>query len=120
MYGTKQQTNNIDTSKPLTPKEIKFLQSKLGTALYYARIMDYTTITVVNNISLLRTKVTKNTNKLINKLFDYIYTNPDAKLMFQKSDMILKGHSDGSYLYVKNSWSRAAGHYYMGDNIPIH
>jgi len=65
--------------------------------------MDYTTITVVNDISLLQTKATENTNKLMNTLFDYIYTNPDAKLMFQKSDMILKVHSDGSYLSVKNS-----------------
>ena len=34
--------------------------------------------------------------------------------------MILKVHSDGSYLLVLNSRSRAAGYYYMGDNIPIY
>ena len=36
VYSPKKQINNINTSKPLSPKEIKLLQSKLGIALYYA------------------------------------------------------------------------------------
>lgn len=81
--------------------------------------MDYTTITTENDISLLQIKVTNNTNNLIITLFDYLHTNPSTKLKFCKSNIILKVHSSGLYLSVMNSRSRAAGYYYMGDNIHI-
>ena len=73
----------------------------------------------MNNIVILETKVTNNTNKLIGTLLDYLYTIPDAKLIFQKLDIILKIYSDRSYLSVINSRSRVVGYYFMGDNIPI-
>ena len=73
----------------------------------------------MNNVAILEIKVTNNTKKLIGTLLDYLYTIPNAKLMFQKLDMILKIYSNGSYLSVINSRSRVAGNYFMGDNIPI-
>ena len=72
-----------------------------------------------NDISINQTTATSTTNKYMTELFDYLYTNLNAKVKFRASDMILKIHSDGSYLSVAKSRSRAGGFYYLGDNVPI-
>ena len=59
-------------------------------------MLDYTTLTTINNIAIFQTKATNNINKLTGTLLDYLYTNPNAKLKFRKSNMILKVHLDGS------------------------
>ena len=57
-------------------------------------------------------------------MLDYLATNPNAKVRFYPSDMILNVHSDASYLSAKHAKSRAAGHFFLGwepDNKrPIH
>ena len=116
-YRVKCQTANINTSKPLPPEKLKLLQSKLGTIYYYSRMMDLTTLVANNDISINQASATFNTNDKMNKLMDYLCTNSNAKIKYRVSDMILKIHSDGSYLSVSNSRSRAGGYYYLGDNI---
>ena len=117
-YRVKCQTANINTSKPLPPEKLKLLQSKLGTIYYYSRMMDLTTLVANNDISINQASATFNTNDKMNKLMDYLCTNSNVKIKYRVSDMILKIHSDGSYLSVSNSRSRAGGYYYLGDNIP--
>ena len=47
-------------------------------------------------------------------MLDYLVTNPNAKVRFYPSDMILNVHSGVSYLSAKNAKSRAAGHFFLG------
>ena len=119
MRGLYQQTVNIDTSILLLPKGIKLLQSKLEISQYCTQIIDCTTLPGVNEISLLQTKATSNTNKLIYILFDYACANLDTKLIFYKCNMILKAHSGSFYLLVINSRSRATEYFCIGDDMPL-
>jgi hypothetical protein len=118
-YGKHPQNTVIDDSTPLSKDNIHLIQSIIGTVLYYGRIIDNTILPAVNDISLEQSSATQKTQDKVNTLLDYLHTNPIAKLKFRKSDMILKIHSDGSFLSVSKSRSRAGGYYYMGDNIPI-
>ena len=55
--------------------------------------------------------------------FDYMATNPDAKIRYYASDMVLNVHSDASYLTAPGARSRAGGHFFLGslpkDGCPI-
>ena len=57
------------------------------------------------------------------QLLDYLATYPDAIVHFNASDMILKVHSDASYLSESDAQSQACGHFFMGwmpkDGNPI-
>lgn len=52
-------------------------------------------------------------------LLDYLCTHPNASIKYRASNMIIKVHSDGSYLSVQGERSRAAGHFYCRDDIPL-
>ena len=45
---------------------------------------------------------------------DYMATQPNAKLRYCASDMVLNVHSDASYLIAPNTQRRAAGYYFLG------
>jgi len=49
---------------------------------------------------------------------DFLFTNPNARKTYRKSDMILKIHSDRSYLSVKGRRSKTEGYYYLVDECP--
>ena len=57
-----------------------------------------------------------NKRSQLNQLLDYAATNPDAVIEYNPSDMILKIHSDASYLSEPRAKSRVGGHYYLGQN----
>ena len=50
-------------------------------------------------------------------------SNPDAKIRYYASDMVLNVHSDASYLTASRARSRASGHFFLGsipkDGCPI-
>ena len=54
---------------------------------------------------------------------DYLSSNPDAKIRFHASNMIMNIHSDASYLSEPNARSRTCGYFFMGsmpkDGKPI-
>ena len=58
-----------------------------------------------------------------NHLLDYMASNPDAFVRFYASYMVLKCHSDASYLTATRGRSRAGGHFFLGsiphDGCPI-
>ena len=66
---------------------------------------------------------TERTKKKVNQLLDYMATNPNAKIQFRASDMILNIHSDASYLTAARARSRAGGYFFLGslpkDREPI-
>ena len=46
---------------------------------------------------------------------DYMWTHPDAKILYYRSNMILNVHSDAIYLTEPKSRSRVAGHYFLAN-----
>ena len=59
-------------------------------------------------------QVTKQTADNVLQFLDYCAMHPDAVIRYHGSDMILRGHSDASYLSKSKDRSREGGNFYMG------
>ena len=115
-YGQKRQyATPPDTSAVLDSNGIKTVQKVVGSFLYYARAMDNTIITVLNEIAAKQTTPTESTTRKIKMLLDYLHTYPNAKIRFYRSDMILYVDSDTAYLVAEKAKSRIAGYYYCSN-----
>ena len=78
-------------------------------------------MTVLMALSSIASKQMKGTKRTLEKAYqvlDYLASHPDAVVQFRASDMVLKIHSDASYLSKRNARSRACGHFFMGA-LPI-
>jgi len=62
----------------------------------------------------MQSKPTHLTLQLIQHLLDYCATNPNATICYKPSDMILKIHSDASYLSESKARSQCGSHFYLG------
>ena len=114
-YGAKiQEPLPTDDSPLLGPKDIKYIQQVVGSFLYYARAVDPTILMALSSIAADQAAPTENTMKRVRQFLDYMWTHPDAKIRYRRSDMILNLHSDASYLSAKNARSRAGGCYFLG------
>ena len=82
----------------LTPQVIKHLQKIVGTFLFYSRAVDPTMLTALSIITTEQTQGTDTTKQKAEHFLSYAATHPNATIKFYKSDMILKIHSDVSYL----------------------
>lgn len=116
-FGTKiQLTDPIDDSPLLSKKQVKRIQSIIGTFLFYARAVDPTMSVALSALASLQSKATEQTNTAITQFLDYCATNPNATIRYQASDMQLKIHSDTGYLNEPKARSRVGGHFYLGNN----
>jgi hypothetical protein len=61
---------------------------------------------------------TKNTKKLVDQFLNYMWTNPDAKICYRASDMILNIHSNASYLSAPHACSHAGSYFFLG-SLPV-
>ena len=128
IYGQKTQLTKPKTkSKQLSKEEIKTLQQVIGSFLFYGRVVDSTLLHALNSLASDQAKATENTKADMTHLLNYCGTNPEVTVRFTASDMILKVHSDASYLSESEARSRAGGYFYLGDkhnkitnNGPIH
>ena len=119
-YGAKTQLTADPDNTPLLDKSgIKHLQSVVGTLLFYARAIDNTMLVALGTLAAAQTKGTEATMDACTHLLNYAATHPDATIRFTKSDMILVGHSDASYLSESEARSRAGGYFYLGSNKDI-
>ena len=50
---------------------------------------------------------------------DYLTTQEPAVLTYRKSDMVLAVHSDASYLNEEEARSRAGGHHFLSEDVPL-
>jgi hypothetical protein len=91
------------------------LQQITGKFLYYSRAVDPTMNTALSSLASQQAKGTEQTAQDAVKFLNYCATHPDATLRYHASDMILKIHSDASYLSESKARSRSAGHFYMGN-----
>ena len=116
VYGATQQlTPPADTSAALQPAAINRIMQITGTLLYYARAVDPTMHVALGTIASQQAKATEETAKKIVHLLDYAATHPNATIRYRASDMILKQHSDASYLSEDKARSRHVGFFYLGD-----
>ena len=115
-YGVQVQlTDPIDTSARLPPHEIKWLQQIIGTFLFYGRAVDPTLLTALSELSSAQATATDATKRACQQFLDYCASHPDGAIRYQASDMILKLHSDSSYLNAVGARSRQGGHLYLGN-----
>ena len=103
-YGAKIQYTKQDSMAPLiNPTETKFIQKVCGNFLFYGRAVDSTVLTPINTIALQSAKPTKETLSHTNQLLDYLATQEDVVLTYNRSEMGMAVHSDTSYLCVNIS-----------------
>ena len=82
--------------------------------MYYARAVDPTILTALNEIAMQQAKPTKYTMEKCKRLLDYATTYPNGKVCFHASYMVLHIDSDAAYLVLPKARSRIAGHFSMG------
>ena len=115
-YGLKVQlTDPIDTSACLPTHEIKRLQQIIGTFLFYSRAINPTLLTALSELSSAQATATKATKCACQQFLDYCASHPDGSICYHEGDMILKLHSDSSYLNAVGARSRQGGHLYLGN-----
>ena len=61
---------------------------------------------------------TEYTAAAIEKLLDYVATDPNDGILFRKSDMILAAHADAGFLNESRSRSRSGAHIFLSENEP--
>jgi hypothetical protein len=114
-YGQKLQLAPIDETPKLDKTGIKFIQSTIGSLLYYSRAVDATMLPAINEISGSQASPTQKTMNATKMLLDYAATYPLAILRYHASDMILHADTDAAYLVLPNARSRYAGHYFLSN-----
>jgi hypothetical protein len=114
-YGVKlQMTDPVDLTAPLSEQNNKLLQKITGKFLFYVRAVDPTMLVTLSALASKQTKGTEQTMTDAVKFLNYCATHPDAVIRYTASDMILRVHSDASYLSEAKARSCAGGLYYMG------
>ena len=115
-YGVKVQlTDPIDTTARLPKHEIKRIQQIIGTFLFYGRAVDPTLLTALSELSSAQATATDATKHACNQFLDYCATHPTSTIRYHASDMVLKLHSDSSYLNALGACSRQGGHFFLGN-----
>jgi hypothetical protein len=114
--GAKVQRVKVDTTQPLTPKEIKCIQDIVGTLLYYAQAVVSTLLAALSAIAARQTNGTQAVADACQQLLDYIATHhPNAGIRYKVCDMILLIHTGASYFSKPGGRSRTAGHFYVSN-----
>ena len=108
-------TKPPDHGAKLSPQAIKHLQQIVGTFLFYSRAVNPTMLTALSIIATEQTQGTHTTKAKAEHFLTYAASHPNATIKFYKSDMILKIHSNASYLSEHQGRSRAGGHFYLGN-----
>ena len=118
-YGrSAQEARPPDTTPPLDATNQKRIQKVVGSFLWYGRAVDTTILKALNSLSRQQAAPTETTKKHTDHLLDYLATHPDATIRYYPSDMILKIHSDASYLNEPGGRSTASGHFFLGFDTP--
>jgi hypothetical protein len=119
-YGASiQYAKQESKAPPVNPTEKKFIQKVCGKFLFYGRAVDSTVLTPISAIASQSANPTQETLAHTNQLLDYLATQEDAVLTYNRSEMIMAVHSDASYLCEPKAKSRAGGHFFMSTNAEI-
>jgi len=118
-YGAKQQFAEYDESEPVGDAEKTQSQKITGKCIWYRRGVDDTILTPLSAIAAKQSKPTVNTAQRSQQIMDYLATQEPAVLTYCKSDMVLVVHSDVSYLNEEEARSRAGGHHFLSEDVPL-
>jgi hypothetical protein len=72
----------------------------------------------INRIGSAQSRPTVAVAAEVQHFLQYAGTHPDAGITYYASDMILFGHTDGSYLCESNARSRAGGLFFLSSHRP--
>jgi hypothetical protein len=72
-------------------------------------------LVALGSITSTQANATKKTFAEVLWLLNYAASNPDAKIMYTASNMVLHIHSNNSYLSEPKARSRAGGHFFLSD-----
>ena len=118
-YGQRLQLAPAQDSSPsLDAAGTTYIQSVVGSLLYYSRAVDPTILPALNSIASSQSKPTQLTKSDVSMLLDYCATYPNATIRYYASDMVLHVDSDAAYLVLPNARSRYAGHFYLSNHPP--
>ena len=113
-YGAAQQLVEVDDSPRLSTEDGLLLMSIIGTFLWYCRVLDYTGLVALGQLGQEVAHPTAHSLERAQDVLRYFATYPTAAVVYRASDMILRVHSDGSYLSEPRAGSRLAGIEYLG------
>ena len=106
VFGQTQQFISLpDSSAPFDSSRIKHVLEAIGVILYHERALNSSLITALNTLGTKQASATENTIIVLTQLLDYCVTYPNPTLRFVASDMVLRIHSDASYLSVPKGHS---------------
>ena len=74
-------------------------------------MVDPTILVEINTLEKQKNFATETTLKNLNKLLNYCATFPDSCIRYTKSDVLLKIHSDESYLSAPQAQSSIGGYF---------
>ena len=115
-YGVKVQlTDPIDTTAHLPTHEIKCLQQIISTFLFYGHAVDPTLLTALSKLSSAQATATDTTKRACHQFLDYCATHPASTIRYHASDIVLKLHSDSSYLIAVGAHSCQGSHFFLGN-----
>lgn len=99
VYGRKEQTMPTIPDEPeISEQDMKFIEQVLGTFLYYGQAEDPTMLLTINVNACAKKHGMKNTLDAVMQFLEYAVSHPDSKITYHATDMILKIHTDASYL----------------------
>lgn len=93
---------------------IRLIQQQIGILQWYCRVVDPTVKCRLSQLGSEQSKATTQTREDLDHVLNYLYSYPDANLIYYASDMILHIESDASYNSEPGATSRAAGTFYLG------
>jgi hypothetical protein len=105
----------VNTTKPLTPKEIKCAQDIIGTLLYYAQAVDPTLLAALSAIAARQSNGTRAVAKTCPQHLNYLATHPNAGIQYKACNMVMLVQTDASYFSKLGGKGRAAGHFYLSN-----
>ena len=118
-HTNRQYAMEEDTSAFLSIPDTKYVQSAIGSLLYYGRALDGSILPTLSKIASKQATPTIKTKQQIQHLLDYVNSYPTAYLRFHASDMELTVDSDAAYLVMPKARSRIAGHFRLLDKSTV-
>jgi hypothetical protein len=104
-----QLTEAPDNSNLLNDTQTKYIQKAVGSLMFYSRATDSTQLLPLGDVASSQSKPTQWTMDTLLHLLQYAATHPTAPIKFKRSDMVLRVHSDASYLSDPKARSREGG-----------
>ena len=99
------QRATTDTSPYVSDSEKKYLQSVIGTLLYYSQAVEPTMCTAIHELGSIQAAPTQNDMAKLDRLLQYAAAHKNNGIRYYASDMTYRMMSDASYLCIPRARS---------------